>query len=138
MLRRLNQVSRHLSRSLPNYGHPSAATAVSEAASYQMASGPRKIHTAGCIIIGDEILNGKASILCCLFGWPVADRASEPPSVQTRDTNSHYLAKYCFELGVELKRIEVVSDDEAEIVEAARRFSRSYDFVVTSGGIGPT
>jgi molybdopterin-biosynthesis enzyme MoeA-like protein len=32
----------------------------------------------------------------------------------------------------------VIADDEEEIVEAARRMSRNYDFVVTSGGIGPT
>ncbi|KAI9721938.1 MAG: hypothetical protein M1812_001896 [Candelaria pacifica] len=37
-----------------------------------------------------------------------------------------------------LKRIEVIGDDEEEIVEAARRMSDKYDFVVTSGGIGPT
>ena len=37
-----------------------------------------------------------------------------------------------------LKRIEVIADDESEIVEAARRMSANYDFVVTSGGIGPT
>ena len=37
-----------------------------------------------------------------------------------------------------LKRIEVIADDESEIVEAARRMSEKYDFVVTSGGIGPT
>ncbi|KAF7969094.1 hypothetical protein HWV62_28348 [Athelia sp. TMB] len=36
------------------------------------------------------------------------------------------------------KRIEVISDNEAEIVEAARRLVAQYDFVVTSGGIGPT
>ena len=37
-----------------------------------------------------------------------------------------------------LKRIEVIADDEDEIVEATRRMSANYDFVVTSGGIGPT
>ena len=30
-----------------------------------------------------------------------------------------------------LKRVEVIGDDEGEIVEAARRMSDSYDFVVT-------
>ncbi|KAI9797417.1 MAG: hypothetical protein M1835_000752 [Candelina submexicana] len=75
----------------------------------------RTIHTAGCIIIGDEVLGGK-----------------------TVDTNSAYLAKFCFALGMNLKRIEVISDDEEEIIEAARRMSDNYDFVVTSGGIGPT
>ena len=37
-----------------------------------------------------------------------------------------------------LKRIEVIADDESEIIEATRRMSNNYDFVVTSGGIGPT
>ncbi|KAI9758698.1 MAG: hypothetical protein M4579_002873 [Chaenotheca gracillima] len=75
----------------------------------------RIIHTAGCLIIGDEVLGGK-----------------------TVDTNSAYLAKFCFSLGMNLKRIEVISDDESEIIEATRRMSSNYDFVVTSGGIGPT
>ena len=37
-----------------------------------------------------------------------------------------------------LKRIEVIADDESEIGEATTRMSENYDFVVTSGGIGPT
>lgn len=37
-----------------------------------------------------------------------------------------------------LKRVEVIADDEDEIVEAVQRMSNRYDFVVTSGGIGPT
>jgi molybdopterin-biosynthesis enzyme MoeA-like protein len=49
-----------------------------------------------------------------------------------------YFAKFCFNLGINLRRIEVIADDEAEIVEAAQRMSKNYDFVVTSGGIGPT
>lgn len=58
--------------------------------------------------------------------------------LQTVDTNSAYFAKYCFSLGINLKRIEVIGDDEGEIVEATRRMSNNYDLVVTSGGIGPT
>lgn len=54
------------------------------------------------------------------------------------DTNSAFFAKYCFSLGINLKRIEVIADDESEIIEAARRMSANYDFVVTTGGIGPT
>ncbi|KAJ9110727.1 hypothetical protein QFC20_002768 [Naganishia adeliensis] len=65
--------------------------------------------------IRDEVLNGK-----------------------TRDSNSNFFAKHMFDLGVELKRIEVIADDEDEIIEAARRMVDKYDFVVTSGGIGPT
>ncbi|KAJ0325079.1 hypothetical protein COL5a_007586 [Colletotrichum fioriniae] len=75
----------------------------------------RTIHTAACLIIGDEVLGGK-----------------------TVDTNSAYMAKWCFSLGINLKRVEVIEDDESEIVEAVRRMSDRYDFVVTSGGIGPT
>jgi molybdopterin-biosynthesis enzyme MoeA-like protein len=49
-----------------------------------------------------------------------------------------YFAKWCFSLGIDLRRVEVIADDEGEIVEAVRRMSSNYDFVVTSGGIGPT
>jgi molybdopterin-biosynthesis enzyme MoeA-like protein len=48
------------------------------------------------------------------------------------------MAKFCFDLSIQLKRIEVIADDEGEIIEAVRRLSTNYDFVVTSGGIGPT
>ncbi|KAI1170558.1 molybdopterin binding domain-containing protein [Nemania sp. FL0916] len=75
----------------------------------------RTIHTAACLVIGDEVLGGK-----------------------TIDTNSTFMAKWCFSLGMNLKRIETIEDDEDEIIEAVRRMSNRYDFVVTSGGIGPT
>lgn len=88
----------------------------SDISKYNQPLGPGKfVNTAGCLIIGDEVLNGK-----------------------TRDSNSNYLARWCFDLGIELKRIEVIADDEDEISEAVRRFAQNYDFVVTSGGIGPT
>lgn len=51
--------------------------------------------------------------------------------MQTVDTNSAHFAKYCFLLGMQLKRVEVIGDDEAEIGEATRRMSENYDFVVT-------
>ncbi|OCH88719.1 Molybdopterin binding protein [Obba rivulosa] len=75
----------------------------------------RWIKTAGALVIGDEILNGK-----------------------TLDRNSNYFARFCFENGIDLKRIEVIPDDEDEIIEASRRMVKQYDFVITSGGIGPT
>ncbi|KAG5639762.1 hypothetical protein H0H81_000042 [Sphagnurus paluster] len=75
----------------------------------------RHIRTAAALIIGDEILNGK-----------------------TLDRNSHFFAQYCFEQGIELKRVEVIADDEEEIIEASRRMVKNYDFVITTGGIGPT
>jgi len=39
---------------------------------------------------------------------------------------------------MQLKRVEVIPDDEEDIIEAVQRMSSRYDFVVTSGGIGPT
>ncbi|SPO31990.1 related to 3^-phosphoadenosine 5^-phosphosulfate sulfotransferase (PAPS reductase)/FAD synthetase and related enzymes [Ustilago trichophora] len=75
----------------------------------------RYVNTAACLIIGDEVLNGK-----------------------TKDSNSNYFAKFCFDLGIDLKRIEVIPDDEDVIIEAARRLTSQFDFVVSSGGIGPT
>ncbi|KAF9653703.1 Molybdopterin binding protein [Thelephora ganbajun] len=73
------------------------------------------IRTAAALIIGDEILNGKVL-----------------------DKNTQYFATFCFQQGIELKRVEVIPDEEAEIIEAARHLVQKYDFVITSGGIGPT
>ncbi|SAM86445.1 related to 3^-phosphoadenosine 5^-phosphosulfate sulfotransferase (PAPS reductase)/FAD synthetase and related enzymes [Ustilago bromivora] len=80
-----------------------------------LGSGSKFISTAACLVIGDEVLNGK-----------------------TKDSNSNYFARFCFDLGIELKRIEVVADDEETMIEAARRLTAQHDLVVSSGGIGPT
>ncbi|KAK3324724.1 MoaB/Mog domain-containing protein [Cercophora scortea] len=123
MFSRLSQVARHLSRPLPRPSHASPRTLLANNSNNIMASpavtaderNSRTIHTAACLIIGDEVLGGK-----------------------TKDTNSNFMAQWCFSLGINLKRIEVIADDESEIIEAVRRMSNGYDFVVTSGGIGPT
>ncbi|KAK8144452.1 hypothetical protein G3M48_005784 [Beauveria asiatica] len=110
---RISQVTRHLatapasihsapilsSRSRPHLG---GIAAMASAAERQR----RTIQTAACLIIGDEVLGGK-----------------------TVDTNSTYMAKWCFQLGLRLKKIEVVEDDEADIIDAVRRLSTTYDFV---------
>ncbi|RYP15531.1 hypothetical protein DL765_005650 [Monosporascus sp. GIB2] len=117
MFPRLSQVARHLSKPRPNFGHTSTAAAAATSRSGGLASrimasaderNSRTIHTAACLIIGDEVLGGK-----------------------TTDTNSAYMAKWCFSLGINLKRVEVIEDDEEEIIEAVRRMSDRYDFVVT-------
>lgn len=62
MFARIGQLARHLSRPLPNYAHTSAAASRSSIMSSSAAAedrGKRMIHTAGCIIIGDEVLGGK-------------------------------------------------------------------------------
>jgi FAD synthetase len=71
--------------------------------------------TAGLLVIGNEILSGKVV-----------------------DTNSPYLATELRELGVELERILTISDDIEGIAREVRAMSEAYDFVFTSGGIGPT
>ncbi|KAI0206398.1 molybdopterin binding domain-containing protein [Astrocystis sublimbata] len=113
---RITQLARQLARSRPNLGNlglPSRIMATAPASTGGRDA--RTIHTAACLIIGDEVLGGK-----------------------TVDTNSAFMAKWCFSLGMNLKRVETIEDDEAEIVEAVQRMSNRYDFVVTSGGIGPT
>ncbi|KAG0181011.1 hypothetical protein DFQ28_004726 [Apophysomyces sp. BC1034] len=47
-------------------------------------------------------------------------------------------AKYLFELGIDLKRVEIIADDYSAIQETIRRLSTQHDIVFTSGGIGPT
>jgi len=71
--------------------------------------------TAGVIIIGNEILSGKV-----------------------HDTNSFYLASELRSLGVDLMRISVIPDDTEIIGKETSAFSGQYDFVFTSGGVGPT
>lgn len=71
--------------------------------------------TASALIIGDEILTGK-----------------------TRDENSIVLAQVLFECGVKLSRIEIIGDDVVEIANSVNRMSNAFDYVFTSGGIGPT
>jgi molybdenum cofactor synthesis domain-containing protein len=71
--------------------------------------------TAGLLVIGDEILSGR-----------------------TKDKNIGYIAEYLTNIGVDLKEVRVVSDDEAVIVEALNALRQRYTYVFTTGGIGPT
>lgn len=75
----------------------------------------KTLTTAGIIIIGNEILSGKV-----------------------RDDNSYYLACELRTLGVDVKRISVIPDDVETIGREALEFSKRYDHVFTSGGVGPT
>ena len=71
--------------------------------------------TAAVMIIGDEILSGR-----------------------TQDTNLSAIAKYIGTYGVDLAEARVVPDDEDEIVTALNHLRGKYDYVITTGGIGPT
>ncbi|RGP62463.1 putative 3-phosphoadenosine 5'-phosphosulfate sulfotransferase/fad synthetase [Fusarium sporotrichioides] len=107
MFSRISQITRHLSAPIANNTRRFALGRIMASVSADERNS-RTISTAACLIIGDEVLGGK-----------------------TVDTNSAYLAKWCFNLGISLKRIEVIADDESEIIEAVRRMSDGYDFVVT-------
>lgn len=71
--------------------------------------------TAAVLIIGDEILSGR-----------------------TQDTNLNAIAKYVGAHGVELAEARVVGDEPEEIITALNALRNRYDYVFTTGGIGPT
>jgi len=71
--------------------------------------------TAGIIVIGNEILSGKVV-----------------------DTNSPFLARELRAVGVTLRRVVTIPDELDHIAAAVAEFHKSYDFVFTSGGVGPT
>ncbi len=71
--------------------------------------------SAALLVIGDEILSGR-----------------------TKDKNIGYVAEYLTALGVDLKEVRVVADDESEIVTALNALRARYTYVFTTGGIGPT
>lgn len=71
--------------------------------------------TAAVLIIGNEILSGR-----------------------TQDTNLNYLAKKLNEYGIQILESRVVPDIEDAIVEAVNALRVRFDYVFTTGGIGPT
>jgi molybdenum cofactor synthesis domain-containing protein len=71
--------------------------------------------TAAILVVGDEILSGR-----------------------TKDKNIGYIAEYLTAIGIDLKEVRVVSDDESAVVPALNALRASYSYVFTTGGIGPT
>jgi molybdenum cofactor synthesis domain-containing protein len=70
---------------------------------------------AGIVLVGNEILSGKVV-----------------------DANAAYLCRELRGLGVDVRRIAVIPDDVEEIAREVAAFSRTFDLVFTSGGVGPT
>ncbi|HXJ77832.1 MAG TPA: competence/damage-inducible protein A [Candidatus Methylomirabilis sp.] len=71
--------------------------------------------TAGIILIGNEILSGKVV-----------------------DANASYLCRELRTLGVDVRKITVIPDDVELIASEVAQYSRTFDVVFTSGGVGPT
>jgi len=79
-------------------------------------TGPAPQEVTACVlIIGNEILSGR-----------------------TADENLAYLAKGLNEVGVRLREARVIPDDGPTIVATVNEVRRKYDYVFTTGGIGPT
>jgi molybdenum cofactor synthesis domain-containing protein len=71
--------------------------------------------TAALVVIGEEILSGR-----------------------TPDENIAYIAAYLTRMGILLREVRIVADDEAEIAAAVNDLRRRFTYVFTTGGIGPT
>jgi molybdenum cofactor synthesis domain-containing protein len=71
--------------------------------------------TAAVLVIGDEILSGR-----------------------TKDRNIGSIADRCSEIGIDLREVRIVPDEEDEIVAALNALRSRYTYVFTTGGIGPT
>ncbi len=74
-----------------------------------------EIVTAAMLVIGDEILSGR-----------------------TKDRNIGHLAEIMTAIGIDLKEVRIVPDEEDEIVAAVNAVRARYTYVFTTGGIGPT
>jgi hypothetical protein len=86
---------------------------------------------------GDEILNGKTrdSNAYFLCKWNHCSREMAIAMLMLFCITCH-LARYLFDLGISLKRVEVIADDYNAISETITRLSSQHDVVFTSGGIG--
>jgi len=77
--------------------------------------GNNRIWTAALLVIGDEILSGR-----------------------TQDKNVAQVATWLNRQGIRLEEVRVVPDVGARIASAVNELRRTYDYVLTTGGIGPT
>jgi hypothetical protein len=59
-------------------------------------------------------------------------------SGRTKDQNIGYIAEYLTALGIDLKEVRVVGDEERAIVDALNALRHRCTYVFTTGGIGPT
>lgn len=79
------------------------------------ASMQQRIASAAILVIGDEILSGR-----------------------TKDKNVGYIADYLTRIGIDLKEVRIVPDEQDRIVEALNALRARWTYVFTTGGIGPT
>ena len=70
---------------------------------------------AAILIIGNEILSGR-----------------------TQDTNTSTIAVWLNSIGVKVEEVRVIPDVEKTIIDTLNLLKSTYDYVFTTGGIGPT
>ena len=75
----------------------------------------KKEINAGIIIIGNEVLSGR-----------------------TKDINTSSIALWLNPLGIHVKEVRVIPDDENIIIDSVNIFRKKFNYVFTTGGIGPT
>ena len=85
------------------------------ARAYEVAMAESRIWTAALLVIGDEILSGR-----------------------TQDKNIAQVAAWSNRQGIRLEEVRVVPDDQQRIADAVNALRIKYDYVLTTGGIGPT
>src|SRR6266705_3639142 len=79
------------------------------------SSASKEVVTAALLVIGGKILSGR-----------------------TKDQNIGYIAEYLTAVGIDLKEVRVVGDEERAIVDALNALRHRCTYVFTTGGIGPT
>ena len=74
-----------------------------------------KSYSAALLVIGNEILSGR-----------------------TKDKNINFIAERCTKIGIDLREVRVIEDDKKEIIANVKVLSEKFDYLFTTGGIGPT
>src|SRR6201982_4313789 len=78
-------------------------------------SASKEVVTSALLVVGGKILSGR-----------------------TKDQNIGYIAQYLTAVGIDLKEVRVVGDEERAIVDALNALRHRYTYIFTTGGIGPT
>jgi molybdopterin-biosynthesis enzyme MoeA-like protein len=79
------------------------------------ANAPAPKEIAALLVSGDKILSGR-----------------------TKDKNIGYIAEYLTALGIDLREVRMVGNEEGAIIDAINALRHRYTYVFTTGGIGPT
>ena len=74
-----------------------------------------KEFTSAILIIGNEILSGR-----------------------TVDKNTSFIAKWLGDLGISVEEVKIIPDKEDVIISSLNELRKKYQYVFTTGGIGPT